>query len=242
LPASEPATPPKMFASLKLRGTPVTDDDKLLDTHFGYNSARPEITRRPSHDLFECIEQSENKRLTDEQARYVFAQVVDAVEYLDSLGIAHRDIKDENVVIDKNLKVTTLFSCRDFLLIMGFQVKLIDFGSAIGVDPSLPRPTYQIFYGTAAYASSEILLKQEYKAAPAEIWTLGVLLSYLLAGISPFPNIRDAVDGRISLPVNVVGEISYEAMDLMRRCLNPNPRKRATISQVKAHPWLRGKQ
>ncbi len=248
LPASEPATPPKMFASLKPRGMPVIDDDipKLLDTHLALscNSARPEITRRPSHDLFECIEQSENKRLTDEQARYVFAQVVDAVEYLDSLGIAHRDIKDENVVIDKDLKVTTLFSViqANFVLITGFQVKLIDFGSAIGVDPSLPRPTCQIFYGTAAYASSEILLKQEYKAAPAEIWTLGVLLSYLLAGISPFPNIRDAVDGRISLPVNVVGEISDEAMDLMRRCLDPNPKKRATISQVKAHPWLRGKQ
>jgi serine/threonine protein kinase len=62
-------------------------------------------TRRSSHDLFECIEQSENKRLTEDQARYVFAQVADAVDYLDSLGIAHRDIKDENVVIDKDLKV-----------------------------------------------------------------------------------------------------------------------------------------
>lgn len=125
---------------------------------------------------------------------------------------------------------------------MTFQVKLIDFGSAIAVDPSLPRPTYKMFYGTAAYASSEILLKEEYKAAPAEIWTLGVLLSYLLAGISPFPNVRDAVDGRIFLAENVSGEISKEALDLMHRCLHPNPNKRATISQVKAHAWLRCKQ
>lgn len=63
------------------------------------------VCRRPSYDLFECIEQSEQKRLSEDQARYVFGQVVDAVHYLDSLGIAHRDIKDENVVIDQNLKV-----------------------------------------------------------------------------------------------------------------------------------------
>ena len=66
---------------------------------------RPEFSRRPSYDLFECIEQSEHKRLSEDQARYVFSQVVDAVHYLDRHGIAHRDIKDENLVIDKNLKV-----------------------------------------------------------------------------------------------------------------------------------------
>lgn len=222
LPISEPTTPPKLFLPLD----PLIDGNSLddclshgLETHKP-PGASPEIARRPSHDLFECIEQSENKRLTEDQARYVFAQVADAVEYLDSLGIVHRDIKDENVVIDKNLKI-----------------KLIDFGSAVAVDPTSSRPTYSMFYGTAAYASSEILLKQEYKAAPAEIWTIGVLLSYLLGGISPFPTIRDAVDGRICLPEDVV--LSDEAMDLMRRCLTPDPDARATIAEVKAHPWLR---
>lgn len=118
------------------------------------------------------------------------------------------------------------------------QVKLIDFGSAIAVDPNEPRPYYQLFYGTAAYASSEILRKIDYQAAPAEIWTLGVLLSYLLAGISPFPNVRDAVDGRIFLSQKIVGKISPDAMDLMRQCLDPNPQTRTTLSQIKSHPWL----
>ncbi len=65
-----------------------------------------QYSRRPSHDLFECIEQSEHKRLSEEQARYIFAQVVDAVHYLDSHGISHRDIKDENIAIDKDLRVS----------------------------------------------------------------------------------------------------------------------------------------
>jgi hypothetical protein len=70
-----------------------------------HDASFPQFTRRASHDLFECIEQTPNKRLSEGQARYIFAQVVEAVYYLDSQGITHRDIKDENLVVDGNLKV-----------------------------------------------------------------------------------------------------------------------------------------
>ena len=69
---------------------------------------RPSSSRRVSHDLFECIEQHKNKRMPEEDAKYIFAQVVDIVDYLDRLGFAHCDIKDENIVVDKNLKVRIL--------------------------------------------------------------------------------------------------------------------------------------
>lgn len=89
-----------------LKSGPDQDMPKLLHSQLSLSvQTQPGITRRPSHDLFECIEQSADKRLTEAQARYVFSQVVDAVHYLDRHGIAHRDIKDENLVIDKNLKV-----------------------------------------------------------------------------------------------------------------------------------------
>ena len=63
----------------------------------------PPFVRRSSCDLFECIEQY--SKLSEDQARYVFAQIVDVVYYLHLSGICHRDIKDENIVIDKSLKV-----------------------------------------------------------------------------------------------------------------------------------------
>ncbi|KAF8210271.1 kinase-like domain-containing protein, partial [Mycena galopus ATCC 62051] len=119
---------------------------------------RPEYSRRPSHDLFECIEQSEHKRLSEDQARYVLGQVVDAVYYLDCHGVTHRDIKDENLVIDEHLKRA--------------------------------RPYHTLFYGTTAYASSEILLKKPYQAPPAD---------FLLTGSSPFPTVKDAIAGKIVL-------------------------------------------
>jgi hypothetical protein len=67
--------------------------------------SQPAFFRRPSHDLFECIEQSKDKRLSESQARFVFAQAVEAVHYLDSQGVTHCDIKDENILVDGYLNV-----------------------------------------------------------------------------------------------------------------------------------------
>ena len=74
----------------------------------------PPMLRRSSCDLFECIEA--NSRLTEDQARYVFAQIVATVYYLHKHGICHRDIKDENIVVDDQLRVSeaasqSCFSC-----------------------------------------------------------------------------------------------------------------------------------
>lgn len=78
--------------------------EQLLRPHSAAE-ARPSFSRRASYDLFECIEQSKHKRLSENQAQYIFAQVVEAVYYLESQGITHCDIKDENLVIDSDLNV-----------------------------------------------------------------------------------------------------------------------------------------
>ncbi|KAJ6475363.1 kinase-like domain-containing protein [Mycena vitilis] len=223
---SEPATPPtsvfyprqqipRSAGEIQTKRRPQAPRPSLpaLD-------ARPQYSRRPSHDLFECIEQTEHKRLTEDQARYVLGQVVDAIHYLDCHGVTHRDIKDENLVIDKHLKV-----------------KLIDFGSAVVEDPNESRPYHTLFYGTTAYASSEILLKKPYQAPPAEVWTIGVLLSFLLTGSSPFPTVKDAIAGKMIL-TDCPRQLSRASLNLMSMCLDPNPKTRATIGEVRTHPWL----
>jgi len=117
-------------------------------------------------------------------------------------------------------------------------VKLIDFGSAVVEDPSKPRPFYDVFYGTTAYASSEVLRKRAYRAGPAEVWTLGVLLSYLLTGCSPFPTEDDAIKGKVRLKAGIERKLSNSVLGLIRVCLEPEPDRRATIEEVRNHRWL----
>lgn len=108
------------------------------------------MPRRASHDLFEAIEHNSFDLM---QQKNIFLQIgtfnsffyplkpplthpVDAVDYMHRRGIFHRDLKDENVVIDQRL-----------------QVKLIDFGSAVWEDLRDPRTIYvDEFKGTEAYA------------------------------------------------------------------------------------------
>lgn len=178
--------------------------------------APPPMLRRSSCDLFECIEQ--HTRFPEDQARFIFGQIVDVVYHLASMGICHRDIKDENIVVDKD-----------------FRVKLIDFGSAIIYDARKEPPYHSRFFGTVNFAASEILQGKAYRAPHAEVWSLGVLLSVLLTGETPFCDPAHAIKGRISKPKCA---ISREAMDLMLGCLEVDPEMRFNILNVRNHPWL----
>ncbi|KND03398.1 CAMK/CAMKL/PASK protein kinase [Spizellomyces punctatus DAOM BR117] len=175
----------------------------------------PKLTRRPSMDLFECIEQHD--RLTESQARFVFRQIISAIKHLHSLGIVHRDIKDENILVDEH-----------------FCVKLIDFGSAAFV----PQPTGKLFdrfLGTIQYASPEILRGEKYRGPEAEIWALGCCLYIMLNGEVPFTTPAQAAQHAYTFPKH---RLSPQCMDLLDCMLEKRPSRRASIHDVAAHVWL----
>ena len=93
---------------------------KLYDS-FEYAQAYVLVLERPPEhkDLFDFI--TERKRLTENEAKGLFYQVVEAAIYCESRGVFHRDIKDENILLD--LKT--------------YQIKLFDFGSGSQLENSL---------------------------------------------------------------------------------------------------------
>lgn len=216
----------------------------------------PEIGRRPSHDLFECIEQF--KRLPEAKAKYVFAQVVDIVWYLHSMGIVHRDIKDENLVVDKEFKVpgvssvlrgsvltpnTTSRSSLSILeapltTIRANQLPFMIVSTGPQVSPRLVRvsaPRYSNL--SSSRIPTEIIQGIPYLAAPAEIWTLGTLLSFLVTGETPFPpasspGSKEAhIKGEIDM--RKFSRVSPQCVDLLRGCLRPDPKLRFSIHNVR---------
>lgn len=116
-----------------------------------------------SVDLFDLIELKTD--MTEHEAKLIFKQIVSGIKHLHDNGIVHRDIKDENVIVDSN----------------GF-VKIIDFGSAAYVKSG----PFDVFVGTIDYAAPEVLGGEPYEGKPQDIWAIGVLLYTIIFKENPF--------------------------------------------------------
>ncbi|XP_012709105.2 PAS domain-containing serine/threonine-protein kinase isoform X1 [Fundulus heteroclitus] len=163
-------------------------------------------------DLFEFIDMQ--PRLDEPLASYIFRQIVAAVFYLRTKNIIHRDIKDENIIIDK---------C--------FHIRLIDFGSAAILAPG---KLFHNFCGTLEYCSPEVLQGNPYEGPELEMWSLGVLLYTLLFSENPFCDVGEILDAKLRPPF----PLSPELHGVLRGLLHYNPKKRMTLDQLLLQSWI----
>ncbi|CAG0883333.1 unnamed protein product [Darwinula stevensoni] len=163
-------------------------------------------------DLFEFIER--HPKLTEPLVSYIFRQIVEALKYLHGQGIVHRDIKDENIILNEK-----------------FHAKLIDFGSAAPISPG---KFYSKMCGTTEYCSPEILLGEKYAGPEAEVWALGVTLYTLVYGENPFFSIEDIIEEDLEFPWDPSKELSQ----LLQGLLEKYPTRRMSLEAVAQHPWV----
>ena len=145
-----------------------------------------------SKDFFEVSK--EYGAIRESPARIIFRQVVETCQSLHSRGVFHRDIKDENILI--NMKT--------------LETKVIDFGCATDFSST---EEYDHFSGTPEFCAPEIFNCGKYRAEQSTVWTLGTLLHVILLGDIPFEKTEDITAGRIRDVVCVFHLIS----------LYPNP-------------------
>uniref|UniRef100_A0A914I648 non-specific serine/threonine protein kinase n=1 Tax=Globodera rostochiensis TaxID=31243 RepID=A0A914I648_GLORO len=171
-------------------------------------------------EMFDYIVKKE--RLTEPEARHFFRQLVQAIAYIHSMGFAHRDLKPENLLLTHEQ-----------------QLKVIDFGLCARPLKGLGA-VLETCCGSPAYAAPELIQNNCYFGNEADIWSMGVLLYTLLCGCLPFdddnyPRLYQKIKRGFYLEPDY---LSSDTKEFLRCMLTVDPKQRATIKQILAHPWL----
>uniref|UniRef100_A0A8C2EYA3 non-specific serine/threonine protein kinase n=1 Tax=Cyprinus carpio TaxID=7962 RepID=A0A8C2EYA3_CYPCA len=168
-------------------------------------------------ELYDYIQ--DKQRLSEEEARHFFRQITSAVQYCHKNGVVHRDLKLENILLDKDL-----------------NVKLADFGLS---NRYMRGQCLDTFCGSPLYASPEIVNGLPYHGPEVDCWSLGVLLYALVYGSMPFDGTSYSIlkeqirHGRYKIP-----DILSEARSLIGWMLTVKTEDRATVEDIASHWWL----
>ncbi|BAF10366.1 phosphoenolpyruvate carboxylase kinase 2 [Oryza sativa Japonica Group] len=172
-------------------------------------------------DLLSLV--SSRGRLPEHEAADLVAQLASALASCHRRGVAHRDVKPDNLLFDG-----------------GGVLKLGDFGSAGWFGDGRPMTG---LVGTPYYVAPEVVAGREY-GEKVDVWSAGVVLYMMLSGTLPFYGATAAevfqcvLRGNLRFPPRAFASVSPEAKDLMRRMLCKDVSRRFSADQVLRHPWI----
>ncbi|XP_030375760.1 RAC serine/threonine-protein kinase [Scaptodrosophila lebanonensis] len=168
---------------------------------------------------------SHERFFTEDRTRFYGAEIISALGYLHSQGIIYRDLKLENLLLDKD-----------------GHIKVADFG--LCKENITDGRTTKTFCGTPEYLAPEVLDDNDYGQA-VDWWGTGVVLYEMICGRLPFYN-RDhdvlfmlILSEAVKFPRN----ISEEAKSLLSGLLAKDPKKRLgggpdDVKEIQAHPFF----
>ncbi|PRP81294.1 Protein kinase domain containing protein [Planoprotostelium fungivorum] len=184
---------------VRMRGSfdTVTDHCLIMDLVEGCN-------------LFDFLEKNSYGHFPESRVKRMFKGLAKGLEHSHRQGIAHLDIKPENIMVGKDDHLT-----------------LIDFGLAAETLGLCHQ-----FSGSADYASPEVWRNMPFEPACADVWSLGIVLHILLTGCLPFdptevPHMRVQPD--LYWPEDI--DVSDDAKGLIGWMLELKPMARPTMKE-----------
>jgi len=176
----------------------------------------------------------EEGEYTEDEAKIILLQVLDAVEYLHSHGIAHRDLKPENILCieKKRAKRGQRFE----------KIKIADFG----LSKMFTAEDLKSQVGSTTYVAPEVLTSEQKPYDNAvDMWSVGVITYVLLTGCFPFYN-EDKDYAALYEKIMKVDyvwpdkpKLSADAKSFIQKLLVRDTEKRFTPEQCRGHAWLK---
>uniref|UniRef100_A0A0E0K2K7 Protein kinase domain-containing protein n=1 Tax=Oryza punctata TaxID=4537 RepID=A0A0E0K2K7_ORYPU len=188
-------------------------------------------------DLLDWIRLRRGAPVPEPVAAAVIAQLAEALAHCHRRGVAHRDVKPDNILLD------VVGDDDDGIDGAGTpRARLADFGSAAWVGES--GGSAEGLVGTPHYVAPEVVAGGEY-GEKADVWSAGVVLYVLLSGGAlPFGGetaaevLASVLRGSVRFPPRLFAGVSPAAKDLMRRMMCRDTWRRFSAEQVLGHPWI----
>ena len=186
-------------------------------------------------ELFDRL--STEGKCTEEEASLIMAELLDALSYMHSKGIVHRDVKPENVCFVAKDRGDDAAPGSG-----PASIRLVDFGYAAVVQPDAAYgPDW---CGTPKYVAPEQVSSTGYESTAPDLWAAGVVLYIMLCGFPPWsasggPELFEQIEhAQYSFPSPWWDTVSEDAKQLLRGLLTVDPTQRLTASQAAVHPWI----
>ena len=173
------------------------------------------------------------KGFGEKYGKVIFTKILKGVSSCHKVGICHRDLKLENILLDKE-----------------FNPKIADFGFATLIKGKEGNGILKSPLGTLSYVAPEILLRQSYNGIKIDIFSLGVILLILVTGKIGFLEAtkRDKYYNNVikndfkhywDLVNKHLPNTSQEFKNLYQNMINYDPNKRPSIKEILyKDPWL----
>jgi MAP/microtubule affinity-regulating kinase len=178
-------------------------------------------------DLFVFMENRSFKPLKERFAQLIVKQLARSLQSCHRRGIAHKDIKLENICIDKHLRTT-----------------IIDFGFCEFSPQGYKSNRWD---GTPEYASPEVLLNLPFSTHKSDVYSLGVVLFTLVTGMFPFELnkrckiLKKGGKPKVDWNMGYYPHLSSQLMELIDCMLDADPEKRIDMRGVLDHKWVNKK-
>lgn len=187
--------------------------------------------------LNDYLKKQKDKKLSSSQARSIFCDLINGLEYIHDLGIVHGDIKPDNL----------LLSSRG-------ELKIIDFGVSIELDKVEEEEEDRNEHdndkscclgtrgnGTVAFQPPEVVsgnVKFVDCGVRLDIWAAGVVLYIITIGEYPFKgnSLSSLLDSICSAEIYLPEDLDKNLKDLLKQLLATNSDKPITIQDIKDHP------